>query len=92
MQYVTCQGVDFRGISKMMTDRGIEMNHATARNILLSALRKMAYQILPLYNTPTTPENLDAMVKSQEYQDGISDLLYQVYQEKIQNYAQERKE
>jgi hypothetical protein len=77
MTYVTVDdGIDFRTISKIMSENGENMNHATARNILLSGLRKIAYQILISYNVPTTSENLDTMIKSQQFQDGIADLLF----------------
>jgi hypothetical protein len=78
-KYIVCDGTDYRTISEIMTHAGDVQNHATSRNILLSALKKIAYQVLPIYNISTTPDNVEAMVKSQEFQDGVADLLFMAY-------------
>ena len=77
MQYITIEdGSDFREISKVMTEHGYTMNHATARNVLLGALKKIATNILGVYNISVTEENISGLLKSQQFQDSIVDLLY----------------
>lgn len=41
-KYITIEGgLDFRKISKILSDNGFQMNHATARNQLISAMEKL---------------------------------------------------
>lgn len=41
-KYITIEGgLDFRKISKALSDNGFQMNHATARNQLISAMEKL---------------------------------------------------
>ena len=35
-------GADYRAIAQKMSDHGFKMNHATARNVFLSALRTIS--------------------------------------------------
>jgi hypothetical protein len=46
---VTDQGLGFREIAERMTADGDEMNHATARNVLLRGLSKIARPVAALH-------------------------------------------
>ena len=42
MKYVTLEeGTDFRKIAQIMTEAGYQMNHATARNVLMTSLTNL---------------------------------------------------
>ena len=46
---VTSQGLGFREIAEKMTNDGDEMNHATARNVLIRGLMKIARPVASLH-------------------------------------------
>ena len=48
-------GLDYRSIAEIMSAEGYKMNHATARNIFLKAMKKLAKPIHELYETETAP-------------------------------------
>jgi hypothetical protein len=49
---VTDQGLGFREIAEQMTADGDEMNHSTARNVLLRGLMKIARPVAALHQKP----------------------------------------
>ena len=50
-------GLGFREIAEKMTESGDEMNHATARNVLLHGLMKVSRPLLGLHGNAT--ENIE---------------------------------
>jgi len=49
---VTDQGLGFREIAERMTAEGDSMNHATARNVLIRGLSKIARPVAALHSKP----------------------------------------
>jgi len=68
-------GEDYRAIAEHMTNRGYKMNHATARNVFLSALRKIARPIHLVNNVATNDEQLQHTAKDPRFQAGIAEIL-----------------
>ena len=68
-------GEDYRAIAEKMTKQGYKMNHATARNVFLSALRKIAKPIHQVNNLSTSEEQLQRTAKDPRFQSGVADIL-----------------
>jgi len=68
-------GLDYRAIAKVMCDEGFQMNHATARNIFLRAMQKIAVSICQIYKLPLNNENISRIAKDPRFQSAIVDLL-----------------
>jgi hypothetical protein len=86
-KYITLNdGIDFRHIAKVMTDNGHQMNHATARNRFLAAMRNLLRRTAQLLGNEITDKQIDQMLKSQEIYECLSDLLYQACKEE-QNHG-----
>ena len=67
--------MDYRSIAEKMTDSGDKMNHATARNVFLSAMKKIASPILELYDMPTNADAVMRTAKDPRFQESIVDIL-----------------
>ena len=71
--YATVEdGMDYRAISEVMTSNGYKMNHATARNVLLSAMRTFASDILISRGEDLEPDRIEKIAKSPQFQAGIA--------------------
>jgi len=68
-------GEDYRAIAEKMTGDGYKMNHATARNVFLSALKKIARPIHQVNNISTNDELLQRTAKDPRFQAGIAEIL-----------------
>jgi len=68
-------GEDYRTIANVMTKNGHKMNHATARNVFLSALKKIAKPVHQINDLPTSEEVLQKTAKDPRFQAGIADIL-----------------
>ena len=68
-------GEDYRSIASKMTSQGHKMNHATARNVFLSALRKLAKPVHRLNNLPVNEESLQRTAKDPRFQAGVAEIL-----------------
>ena len=68
-------GEDYRSIASKMTSKGHKMNHATARNVFLSALRKIARPVHQLNNLPVSEESLQRTAKDPRFQAGVAEIL-----------------
>lgn len=82
-KYITLnkEGVDFRTMASAMTDIGYKMNHATARNQLILAIKTLVGHISTSLNANLTQSNIKSMIKSQEVHENLSDVLYKAYHE-----------
>ncbi len=67
--------LDYRTISEQMTSSGDKMNHATARNVFLSAMRKLAAPMHDLYDLDDSEESIMTTAKDPEFQSGIVDMF-----------------
>ncbi len=68
-------GMDYRAISDVMTSNGYKMNHATARNVLLSAMRSIAQEVLQTTGEEISLEKADSVARSPSFQSGVADMM-----------------
>ena len=68
-------GMDYRKIAEHMTTSGDKMNHSTARNVFLRAMKKLAVPLHRLYDMPVDDRSLNQTAKDPDFQSGIIDLL-----------------
>jgi hypothetical protein len=81
-KYITLEdGCDFRQIAEKMSEAGWEMNHATARNVLMSATSKLIKSIANDMGAKLTEEELYSILKNQVTHDSLQEILYQAYKE-----------
>lgn len=80
-RYITIEGIDFRKIAAIMTKAGYKMNHATARNQLMSSLQKLLTNIVKQTEIKPDREKIEEMMNSQEIHNALADILHRAYQE-----------
>ena len=68
-------GMDYRSIAEKMTEEGFKMNHATARNVFLGAMKKFAGPILKMYDIPIDDTAVMRTAKDPRFQESIIDIL-----------------
>lgn len=77
MKYITIdEGKDYREIAKIMTKAGYKMNHATARNVLFSGMKKF---FTGIYKSLNIKEDIDVqrLMKDPKVHDVLIDILYE---------------
>jgi len=67
--------LDYRSIAEHMTSRGDKMNHATARNVFMSAMRKIARPLHELHNMPVDDDAIMDTAKDPRFQEGVIAIL-----------------
>lgn len=72
-------GMDYRTIAEMMTKQGHKMNHATARNIFLRAMKKLAQPVCELYGIENIPDRLDQLSKDPRFQSSMIEVVSNIY-------------
>lgn len=75
-------GMDYRSIAEKMTSDGDKMNHATARNVFLGAMKKFAGPILKMYDLSVDDGDVMRTAKDPRFQESIIDILDDVNKEK----------
>lgn len=70
-------GSDYRTIAEKMTTLGYKMNHATARNVFLSALSKIAEPIHQLHETKNSV-SLKKAIRDPRFQEGVAAILSEI--------------
>jgi len=68
-------GEDYRTIANKMTAEGYKMNHATARNVFLSALRKIAKPVHRMNDLAVSEDALQKTAKDPRFQSGVAEIL-----------------
>ena len=68
-------GMGYREIAEKMSDEGFKMNHSTARNIFISAMRKIAKDMITLYDTDVDQEKIDQVSIDPRFQMGVSEAI-----------------
>jgi len=68
-------GMGYREIAEKMTGDGFKMNHSTARNIFISAMRKIAEDMITLYDTNPDQEKIDQVSIDPRFQSGVSEAI-----------------
>jgi lactate dehydrogenase-like 2-hydroxyacid dehydrogenase len=83
-KYVTLtEGNDFRQIAKYMTDAGYQMNHATARNVLMASMKKVISSIGGSLGTNLTTDQIVELLSEQQIHHAFGDVLHEVYHQNI---------
>ena len=68
-------GMDYRTIAETMTEEGHKMNHATARNIFLSAMCKIAKPLHNINGQSTSDDILRRTAGDPRFQAGVAEIL-----------------
>lgn len=68
-------GLDFRRIAERMTQDGDRMNHSTARNVFLSAMRTIAERVILLTGEVPTESNVKKIAAHPLFQQGVAEIL-----------------
>ena len=71
-------GMDYRSIAEKMTEEGFKMNHATARNVFVKGLSKIAREVCVLYGQDCSPENLKSVAISPVFQNAIAEMITEI--------------
>lgn len=72
-------GSDYRAIAEEMTKAGYKMNHATARNVFLSALTKIAEPIQAMQDGSPS-KDVNSTVRDPRFQEGVAAILSEINQ------------
>lgn len=67
--------LDYRSIAERMTTHGDKMNHATARNVFMNAMKKIARPLHELHNMPVDDESIMETAKDPRFQEGVIAIL-----------------
>ena len=68
-------GMDYRTIAETMTTSGHKMNHATARNVFLKAMKKIAGPVHDLFDMPMQDADLTRTAKDPRFQESIIEII-----------------
>jgi hypothetical protein len=71
-------GFDYRSIAEKMTDEGHKMNHATARNVFVRGMSKIAREICILYGKECSASNLKEVAISPDFQNAIAEMIVEI--------------
>lgn len=74
-------GMDYRSIAELMTSEGHKMNHATARNIFLRAMKKLAIPVCEAYADESSNIEIDRTARDPRFQESMIELVAQIYEE-----------
>jgi len=72
-------GMDYRTIAEKMTDDGFKMNHATARNIFLRAMNKLAAPVCNMYLNDANDVKIDQAARDPRFQASMIELVSEMY-------------
>ena len=72
-------GLDYRSIAEKMTSGGHKMNHATARNIFLRAMKKLAEPLCDLYDTKLDSALINSTARDPRFQASMIELIEDIY-------------
>lgn len=82
MKYVTLEaGIDFRRIAQIMTDSGFQMNHATARNVLMLSLSHLVRHISVEMGSEVSDDQIKDILRDQRVHEALSDVLFEAHQQ-----------
>lgn len=68
-------GMGYREIAEEMTGMGFKMNHSTARNIFIKAMRKLATPLHELYGVELDKKTVADTAKDPRFQEGVIEIL-----------------
>jgi len=71
----TSGGLGYREIAEKMTSYGDRMNHSTARNIFLRAMRKIAKETCKAAGAKYDAKGVDKVASDPRFQSGLIDII-----------------
>jgi hypothetical protein len=83
---VLSDGVDFRTVSKKMTEAGWTMNHATARNHLMVAMKNFVYELSKELKMGLTEESIQKIISNNDMHENLVDVLHTIVKEDINTW------
>ena len=72
--------LDYRAIAERMSESGDKMNHSTARNVFLRAMKKMAYAMHDLYDLSVDDPDLDRTARDPDFQHGLYEAMVDIFE------------
>lgn len=83
-KYITLKdgGMDFRTMARIMTKHGYKMNHATARNQLILAIKYLLTHVSTDLKTNIPQAQLEKTIEDQKVHENLSDIIYLAFNEK----------
>jgi len=66
---------DYRTIAEHMTESGHKMNHATARNVFLRAMKKIAEPLHTMYDMPIDEASIMRTAKDPRFQESVFEIV-----------------
>ncbi len=66
---------DYRTIAEHMTETGHKMNHATARNVFLRAMKKIAEPLHTMYDMPIDEASIMRTAKDPRFQESVFEIV-----------------
>tara|TARA_Y100000310_G_scaffold253126_1_gene259924 strand:+ start:3006 stop:3302 length:297 start_codon:yes stop_codon:yes gene_type:complete len=69
------RSANYRTISKIMTENGYKMNHASARNYILKIMKQFAKNIALNEGIRLSDERLGVIAKNPNFQSAVGDLV-----------------
>lgn len=69
-------GLDYRRIAEKMTEDGKRMNHATARNIFLRAMQKIAKRTCRQIDANLSDDDITRIAKHPTFQGAIQEIMH----------------
>lgn len=64
-------GDSYHNISSKMTEKGHKMNHSTARNVFVNALKKIAQDVVTVYGVDCDDKEITRIAKDPRFQDAV---------------------
>jgi len=85
-KYITLKdgGADFREMARIMTEAGYKMNHATARNQLILAVKSLITHISSSLKVSVSSSQVEEMISNPEVHESLSDILFLAYEKQQQ--------
>ena len=71
-------GMGYREIAERMTEMGDQMNHSTARNILMRALEKIAEPLIGVFEKEIGSDST-VVARDPRFQESMVSLLHDIY-------------
>ena len=68
-------GMGYREIAEIMTESGDKMNHSTARNIFLKAVKKVAKDTCDVAGIPLSDSEIEKIAADPRFQSGLIEII-----------------
>jgi hypothetical protein len=72
---ISSGGLGYREIAEKMTEDGDSMNHSTARNVFIRAMKKIARDACKVSGTRLTDKNIERIASDPRFQSGLIDII-----------------